>query len=197
MITPDGYKLLAQHILPGDFIIELGDQLADWSEKAGKQRADRLIENEFDCTVLSVDIHGKNHSLSLDLNQPLIKDWSFNADIVTDFGTIEHTDDIYQALRNVHQFLMPDGISIHANPDKSYTSHGNYYFSEAFWGVYADLIGAEVLYLQTIPVYVKTNPMHEIYCVMMHKEGLKFPSREEFNKACGELIGKWVDSFSV
>ncbi|MBK7851771.1 MAG: hypothetical protein IPJ66_11755 [Bacteroidetes bacterium] len=104
MITPDGYRILSQHILQGDFILELGDQLADWSEGSGKQRADRLIEDEFNCTVLSVDIHGKNHSLSLDLNQPLIKDWSFNADIVTDFGTIEHTDDIYQALRNVHQF---------------------------------------------------------------------------------------------
>lgn len=191
MITPDGYRILSQHILQGDFIIELGDQLADWSEGSGKQRADRLIEDEFNCTVLSVDIHGKNHSLSLDLNQPLIKDWSFNADIVTDFGTIEHTDDIYQALRNVHQFLVEDGISIHANPDRSYDRHGNFYFTEQFWRVYADLIGAKVLYLQTIPVYVKTNPMHEIYCVLQHSGSLKYPSRDEFTQACGELFGRW------
>lgn len=191
MITPDGYYILSQHIIQGDFVIELGDQLADWSQESGKQRADRLIEDAFMCTVLSIDIHGKNHSLSLDLNQPLIKDWSFNADMVTDFGTIEHTDDIYQSLRNVHQFLVEDGISIHANPDMSYDKHGNFYFTEQFWRVYADLIGAEVLHLQTIPVYVKTNPMHEIYCVIKHSGSLKYPSRDEFNQACGELFGRW------
>lgn len=191
MITPDGYKLLSQHILPGDFVIELGDQLADWSEQAGKQRADRLIEDMFNCTVLSIDIHGKNHSLSLDLNQPLIKDWSFNADVVTDFGTLEHTDDIYQSLKNVHQFLTEDGISIHANPDKSYDKHGNFYFTEQFWRVYCDLIGADLLHVSTVPVYVKTNPHHEIYAVVRHSGTLKYPSREEFDNACGELYNKW------
>lgn len=191
MITPDGYRLLTHYALSGTFIIELGDQLADWSETCQKRRADRLIEDEFNCTVLSIDIHGKNHSLPLDLNTELIKEWSFNADMVTDFGTIEHTDDIYQSLKNVHQFLVKDGISIHANPDESYTKHGNFYFTEQFWRVYCDLIGADLLHVSTVPVYVKTNPHHEIYAVVRHSGALKYPSREEFDNACGELYNKW------
>ena len=191
MITPDGYRLLTHYALSGTFIIELGDQLADWSETCQKRRADRLIEDEFNCTVLSVDIHGKNHSLPLDLNTELIKEWSFNADMVTDFGTLEHTDDIYQSLKNVHQFLVKDGISIHANPDESYTNHGNFYFTPEFWGAYCNLCGFELVSCETIPVYVPENPMHEIYAVVKHSGDKKYPSREEFEKECGKLVKKW------
>ena len=173
------------------FVIELGDQLADWSEGVQKRMSDRLIEDEFSCTVLSIDIHGKNHSLPLNLNNELIKEWSFSADLATDFGTLEHTDNIYQALKNVHQFLIPGGLSIHANPDKTYLNHGNYYFSEEFWQEYCKLCGFEIISCETIPVYVHDNPMHEIYAVVRHSGDKKYPTRKEFEAECLGLYCKW------
>ena len=61
---------------------------------------------------------------------------AFMPTIVTDFGTMEHTDDIYNCLKNIWAWAQRVlGISIHANPDKSYYRHGNYYFTPPFGNV--------------------------------------------------------------
>ena len=44
MITPDGYRIFGQqYIKPGMYIIELGDQFADWSGQVHGRRADEVL----------------------------------------------------------------------------------------------------------------------------------------------------------
>ncbi len=189
MITPDGYRILKQYIKPGIGIIELGDQFADWSGQVHGRRADEVLEELHGVAVVSVDIHGKNRALPYDLNEyPCELDDSF-ADIVTDFGTMEHTNDIYNCLKNVWRWCPNGGISIHANPDKTYDRHGNYYFTPAFWQTYCDITGAELLHMETTPVYRKDNPHHELYAVVQHSD--KFMPREQWDAEMTKHYHRW------
>ena len=136
MITPHGYKLLKQYLKPGMFILQLGDQLADWNGLVSHRRAGQIIAKEFGVKVQDVDINGSERTLNFNLNNltPTLQEKvNTPVDIVTDFGTIEHTNDIYAAMHNVWSCLAGGGLSIHANPDHTYERHGNYYFTPEFW----------------------------------------------------------------
>ena len=193
MITPDGYRILNQYIKPGMHIIELGDQFADWSGQVHGFRADEVLEALHGVKVVSIDIHGKNRALPYDLNVFPCEEHGLFADIVTDFGTMEHTDDIYNCLKNVWNWctrLKPHiGISIHANPDKSYDRHGNYYFTPAFWETYCKINGAELLHIETTPVYRKDNPHHELYAVVQHSD--VFMNREQWDAEMKNHYHRW------
>lgn len=192
MITPDGYRILQQYIKPGMYIIELGDQFADWSGQVHGERADMVLRELHDVLVTSIDIHGKNRALPYDLNEHPCDPWNNYADIVTDFGTMEHTDDIYNCLKNVWKWctiLKPIGISIHANPDQSYTKHGNYYFTPAFWETYCKITGAKLLHMETTPVYRKDNPHHELYAVVQHSD--VFMNREQWDAEMKNHYHRW------
>jgi len=69
MITPDGYRILQQYIKPGMYIIELGDQFADWSGQVHGRRADEVLVELHGVTVVSIDKHGQNRALPYDLNE--------------------------------------------------------------------------------------------------------------------------------
>ena len=104
MITPDGYRILQQFIQPGMNVLELGDQLCDWSSKVHGQRADIVLKDLHQVDVTTIDIHGNNRALPLNLNEyPCCGDDMHGSfDLVTDFGTMEHTDDIFNCLSNVY-----------------------------------------------------------------------------------------------
>ncbi len=169
MITPDGYRILQKFIKPGQHIIELGDQICDWSGKYAGRRADEVLAELHGVTVQTVDIHGKNRAIPYDLNTYPAGDLQ-PADIVTDFGTMEHTDSPMNVLRNIRRWLKDGGISIHANPDVTYEKHGNFYLRNSFWLAYCWMTGSELLHFEITPVYQKTNPHHEIYAVVRHEK---------------------------
>lgn len=191
MITPDGYRILQQFIQPGMNVLELGDQLCDWSSKVHGQRADIVLKDLHQVDVTTIDIHGNNRALPLNLNEyPCCGDDMHGSfDLVTDFGTMEHTDDIFNCLSNVYLMLKPGGISIHANPAKSYTNHGNYYFTPRFWEKYCEFTGAELLHTETTPVYHKSNPHHELYAVIKH--GDKFMNFEQWEDEMMRWYRRW------
>ena len=100
-----------------------------------------------------------------------------------------HTDDIHNCLKNVWRWLDNGGISIHANPDKSYYHHGNYYFTPAFWETYCKLTGSKLLHMETTPVYRKDNPHHELYAVVQHSDS--FMTRERWDAEMTKHYHRW------
>lgn len=174
------------------FVVQLGDQLADWNTAVSHRRADQIIAAEFGVKVKDVDINGSERTLNFNLNNnvPILAD-EVNAfvDIVTDFGTIEHTDDIYAAMYNVFSCVTGGGISIHANPDHTYERHGNFYFTPQFWNKFCELTDSELLLVESVPVYQPDNPHHELYAVVRHGE--QFPDRETWDKEMKPHYSRW------
>ena len=182
MITPDGYRILQNYIRPGQHIIELGDQFCDWSGKYSGRRADEVLSELHGVTVQTVDIHGKNRAIPYDLNKfPAGEIFVDLADIITDFGTMEHTDSPMNVLRNIRRWLKPGGISIHANPDVTYEKHGNFHLLNTFWPAYCTMTDSELLHLEITPVYQKDNPHHEIYAVVKHGREFKPEDWDKFS----------------
>ena len=188
MITPDGYRIFKKFVQPGMHVIELGDQLCDWASNVSGQRADLVLEGLHGITVTSVDIHGQNRALPLDLNTFPAGDLD-PADIVTDFGTMEHTDGPMNVLRNIVRWLKPGGISIHANPDRTYERHGNFYLDHSFWINYCMGTGSNLLHFEITPVYQKSNPHHEIYAVVKHNA--EFDKKHWDHLAMDAYWSKW------
>ena len=78
---------------------------------------------------------------------------------------------------------------VHANPDKSYYRHGNYYFTPAFWETYCKLTGSKLLHMETTPVYRKDNPHHELYAVVQHSDS--FMTRERWDAEMTKHYHRW------
>jgi len=147
-------------------IIELGDQLMDIGEATQFMRSDELY-NEFN--IQSIDIHGKNRALPIDLSKESKE--RFEADLLTDFGTVEHVSGLYNALLNCHNWSKPGGTMIHANPKTgTFPGHGVSFFTQDFWKKLAEAMDYQVLELFEKAPYSDDNPDKEVlwfWCVQI------------------------------
>lgn len=179
MIHKDSKLELEKHLFAGCRIIELGDQLCDWDKESQGIRSD-VYFNSIGYSVVSIDWHGNNNVLKLDLNN--IIDLGLQADILTDFGTIEHVENFYSAIVNCHNFTKTNGVMIHVNPDKTYADHGYRYFTELFWAELGRICKYETLSIYSLPPYEASNPALEVYAVLRKTESSVLPTEKEFNK---------------
>ena len=177
MIHPQSKNELDKHLFKGCNIVELGDQFCDWSPEVQGIRTDTYFK-EHGIEIKSVDWHGKNGALKIDLSE--ISTVKLKGDIVTDFGTLEHVKDTYNCLVNCFSFCKIGGKMIHVNPDKTYVKHGYFYFTEKFWHEYAKLAKLEVISIYTEKPYDKTNPASEVYAVLKKTDKSRIVSEQEF-----------------
>jgi hypothetical protein len=187
MIHSHTQKEFEQHIYPGCKVIELGDQLMDVGQDTQFMRSDEYYKDK--ANITSVDWHGKNRALKLDLSTELKEE--LQGDILTDFGTIEHVSDLYNALLNAHNFTKEGGTMIHANPKTgTYAGHGHHFFTQDFWNAVGNICNYEVLDVYEKRPYSDENTDIEVYAVFK-KGKAKFPTREVFEKATkGKVLNK-------
>lgn len=166
-----------KHIYPGCKVIELGDQLMDVGHLSQFQRSDLFYEGKAE--IQSIDWHGNNRALKLNLSKPI--DQEFQGDIVSNFGTVEHVEDLYNALLNVHNFTKPGGTMIHANPKTgTFAGHGYHFFTQEFWKELAKECKYELIETYERRPYSEENPDIEVFAVFKKLPKSKFVTREEF-----------------
>lgn len=177
MIHFNTHTEFLKHAKPDQVIIELGDQLMDIGPETQFMRSDEYYRWKHGLTITSIDIHGKNRVNKQDLSTVL--DLKIQADLVTDFGTIEHVKDLYNALLNAHNLCKEGGIMIHSNPKEgTYEGHGHHFFTQKFWHEMAAFSGYEVISIYEQKPYSEENTDVEVVAVL-RKGKNEFPTREE------------------
>jgi len=116
-------------------ICELGDQQFMCCPPFPEQSfvKDHFIKHGYN--HVSIDLNGEGGALPLDLDKPITDPKLLNAfEIVTNFGTLEHVNNLYSGLKNVHNFCKVNGVMIHVGPyPGNWPNHGNHYLDEEFY----------------------------------------------------------------
>ena len=120
-------------------ILELGNQIT-WSGITGKQ-----LYTQKGAEHVSLDLNGRDGALTIDFGSPLKMNLGL-FDLVTDYGTIEHVNNQYQAFKNIHSLCKTSGLMIHVLPKIGHwPNHGRYYFSIEFFEQLSLLCSYEII----------------------------------------------------
>jgi hypothetical protein len=169
MIEHKGMQIMSGlSILKGYSMLELGNQIMNL-ENVQDISAKEYLSKLFQIEHTSIDINGKDGALNYDLCKPF--DLGKKFDIVTDFGTIEHTKKLYPVLKNVHNHCKVGGVMIHKNPKTgNFPEHGNHFFTVDFWKEYAKVTGCEVITIEEYAIYHNTIDGWEVIAVIRKKK---------------------------
>ena len=195
MIHHDIFKAIKKYFPKGGGILvnELGDQEINLNidgEHVNGIGSQQFFKN---ITTVSIDINGENGSLPLDLSKAIpVKDMPKEADILTDFGTLEHVKSLYFGLKNSFNLLKSGGLAIHVNPLSGgyVANHGYHYFNEGFWVAYCDLAKLNLVESYVQAAYHNEETGREQYAIYEKQSKSKFPTKKEFDKIYKEHITK-------
>lgn len=81
--------------------------------------------------ITSIDLHGTDKSIALDLNDP--HDLGEQFDSIFNLGTAEHVFNVYQAFKSMHDWLKVGGRIYHCLPMYGEIDHGFYNFHPTFY----------------------------------------------------------------
>lgn len=95
---------------------------------------------------VSIDLNGKNGALQIDLDFPVPGNLLNRFNMVTNYGTLEHVNNQYQAFKNMHDVCKKEGIMIHSFPPTGHwEGHGRYFYSEKFAEQLAHFCSYEII----------------------------------------------------
>lgn len=175
MIEYHGYEILKKHLFDGCSIVELGNQIMNLAECQGTPAKDFIPCGSH----TSIDQNGLNGALKLSLCEPI--NLNFKADIVTDFGTTEHVEDLFECLSNVFEFCKAGGVMIHKNPKTgNFPNHGFHFFTVEFWQEYANLCGLKIELIEEHAIYHNTVDGWEVIAVLRKTKRSKKITKEVF-----------------
>jgi SAM-dependent methyltransferase len=175
-----------------DLIEDIHRYVPEGERAALLQRLDELVETKprsrlFDLakifwtvflqpkSLTSIDFHGTERALMLDLNKQLELPQSY--DLILNFGTLEHIFNVPQALKTVHDHIRPGGMMIHGMPFSGFVDHGFYSFHPTF---YWDLAHANG-YAVEAALYTQLDPLK-----LIRLEDRETVSKMSVAKAIGE-----------
>ena len=184
MIHYDSLHLFNRHISTGMRGYELGDQFMNIDENLNFAKRPVRSDVYFSTRgigITSIDIHGQNGATQADLSTLL----DFPAlDFVTDFGTMEHVENLRNCLENVFNLCKVGGVMLHVNPKTGHFPEHNayHYFTQTFWDKYAKAAGLTLLECYEHPAYHNTETGVEVYAVLQKTEESKFPNSSTLTK---------------
>lgn len=175
-----------QYASPEMTILELGDQVMDIGQETQFLRSDEYYRRH-GLKIKTIDIHGKNRAISIDLGKE--SDFQFQADLLTDFGTVEHVNGLYNALKNCHNWTKVGGLMIHVNPKTgTYAGHGVSFFTMEFWEKLSLAMGYHLVEVSEKSPYSDENPDIEVYAVLQKINHIEFMQENEFDYICERTI---------
>jgi hypothetical protein len=164
-------------------VCEFGDQcFVDLDDQDLNGTACRhYYEKEGVELYLAFDLSGRNGSFKIDLCKN--HDFISQFDLVTDYGTIEHVNDQYNAFKNMHDLCMRGGMMLHALPVVGHwPSHSRYYYSLPFAHELARLANYHVIAIEQAPCFGQKSGRADCDLILaaLQKQDDKFISKEAF-----------------
>lgn len=180
-ITGFSLDLLNKHNLTrsGLKVLELGCQNLYNNENYGEVSNPYFKAKGQD--IDSIDLEGCNDSSIVNLDNPIDKDYINKYDVVTNFGTSEHCEDLYQTFKNIYDACRVGGIIVNENPKTgNWPGHGNHYLTTLFYKQYAQDMGLVIVDIGEHAAMGNKNDGWNVFCVLKKSNKVKFVSRETF-----------------
>ncbi|GAB4489401.1 MAG: hypothetical protein OHK006_20980 [Thermodesulfovibrionales bacterium] len=141
---------------------ELGNQIIREENLSAKQYYTRLGVNH-----TSIDLNGRDGALAINLDYPISSDLTDRFDVVTDYGTLEHVNNQYQAFQNIHRLCKANGIMLHVLPlSGHWEGHCRYYYDQNFALRFAEAAGYRLIcsrVLNEFPYDIDRNGSFEFH----------------------------------
>ena len=162
---------------PGLVICELGNQIV--RERGIDRYSAKFYYGNKGAIHMSIDMNGRDGAYQYDLRKPIPSVFHSRFDLVTDYGTIEHVNNQYEAWRNVHKLCRVGGVMIHVVPlEGYYKGHSNYYYNEDIMENIAAAFGYEVLQIKII---TRTKKMRAVAAAFRKGQSF-FPDEQRFSE---------------
>lgn len=165
-------------------ICELGDQqfMACPPFKDFTWVGDHLKKIGYSYT--SIDLNGKGGAIPLDLSEEITNIKLLNTfDIVTNFGTSEHVNNLYNCMKNMHNITKKGGLLFNVVPSpNNWPEHGFHYLDTSFYTGLADLCGYVILELFKRKLDVGGVDSIQTHCLFKKQKESLFCSEEDFYK---------------
>jgi hypothetical protein len=192
-ITSIGYKQLMD-VSRSEFVglnglkmMELGNQFLYLNPDSGIPHSSvaKYHFEKLGVRHVSIDLNGQDGALVYDLGTKILShEWENSFDIVTDFGTIEHVYNVYEAFRNTHYFCREGGIMMHVLPmTMNWPGHGVSYFASETFSVLAQLIGYSVLLLTEDAAMGNYDNGWQVHCIFKKGNNKAFINSDEWRKS--------------
>lgn len=169
-----------QHIRPGIFV-------------ANKYRTGKEYFKSRGVDHVSIDINGLDGALPFDLCKQIspspaiggigVQNIGRTFDIVTNFGTVEHLDDMYMGFKNIHDLCSTGGIMVHALPSlKGWNLHCKKKFDTDFIRLLCEANDYDIIILDRIQ-YSEYGELKMLVRAIIEKAGsAPFCSRKQFER---------------
>jgi len=161
-------------------ICEFGDQqflsCSPFPEKQYTKTHWKNKGKEYD----SMDINGFGGSILLDLNveNPVEKQYDF----LTDFGTFEHVNNFYMALKNMHNFCKVGGLMMHILPALNHwPGHGTWRAQSPFWIKLGKSNEYKILDVHEERTLIGGHTSDQIYIIYIKEKEKEFIDKESFD----------------
>ena len=155
-------------------VCELGNQYNHVHKKAAKKvyLSRNVIEH------VSIDLNGRDGSISLDLCDPLPEHFVSKFNMVTNYGTSEHVKDQYQVFKNMNDVCCVGGFMFHTLVfPNSWRGHGRYYYPTEF----VESLSIQCQYAIDHIEKIK-KPKKALILVVYKKSKIGFIGRSDFEK---------------
>lgn len=161
-------------------MVELGNQKIKFLKRrisAKKYYQDLGIKEH-----VSIDLNKKNGSIIVDLDKPVPAHLLDRFNVVTNYGTLEHVNNQYQAFKNIHNMCEVGGVMLHSLPPPGHwIGHGRYYYPEPFFYELANQSGYNLI--STIRRIARDGrELHDMLLVAFRKTETKFPDEDDFKQ---------------
>lgn len=123
----------------------------------------------------SIDMNGEGESLRINMSEPASLG---KFDVITDFGTSEHVQDLWQCLQNLHEFGDLGTLYFHVNPVVgSWPRHCHWYRKPDFYEKFVQMAGYELLDRRLCPTLGNDKDGWLLWAAMRKNSDL-FPSQD-------------------
>jgi hypothetical protein len=170
-------------------LCELGDQSMIEVDASGRTQtvSAKLIYTARGVQHTSIDLNGNEGALVINLDKP-VPDYLLNKfDLVTNYGTVEHVNNQFQVLKNIHDMTRQNGIMIHSFPPVGqWPEHCRYYYTIEFVKQLAKLCNYEIINLKVLKTFVekeyRKDDNYDFIMVTFQKTSDKFATKDQFKQ---------------
>lgn len=183
-------RLIAEYERGALELLGLGYKGLMWCEfgnmyNSEEKMAAKKVYESYGVHHVSMDLNGKDGSLMIDLDYPVPSEFIGQFDVVTNYGTIEHINNQYQAFKNMHDLCRVGGIMLHVFPMIGHwPRHGRYRYSGEFVTGLADVCGYRIVNSIILDEGRYRKRKNAIAVIYMKKKDKDFRFEEDF---------KWIE----